>query len=108
MLADRVAVHTAGIGEPDLSSLQIVKWELIVASADGLDETQFRRQIQEMVAPKTGDHKHLGLPDTSVPLLRRPGLEEFNARVPLPEGRAHLVGDVGKADGQGFFWWEQR
>ena len=111
VFADGVAVDAAGGGQADAALAEGVEVELVDAGADGLDEAEAGRDVEELVLPEAGDEEDIGLREAGSHFLRGPGLEVPDALLPgggvavqmglaAGEDRFQLIGYVGEADGQ--------
>src|SRR5262249_46551943 len=98
MLGDRAPIDALGAGKPDAAALPQGLRILVGARAGGLDEAEPRRPRQELVAPETRDHHHIGLADPPLELFRGTDPEARDAGTPDEEALLQAIGDMGEAD----------
>ena len=88
VVAHRVAVDAAAVGEPHAALAQRIEAEPVVARRADLDEAQVRGLVEHPVRPEPGQHQHVALGDSGQRVLPAPGLE---VRDPGPAQRKPLA-----------------
>ena len=95
-----VDIDALRAGEADAALLEHCTVELIGAGTDRLNEAQLRRARRQLVAPKAGDHQHVGFADPGIELVVRGDAEVPDRQLAQCEALLQLIGDMREADGE--------
>ena len=79
---------------------QLIAGELIGAGADRLDEAELLRLRQQIIAPQSGHHQHVGVPDLAGKFVIGPRLRMPDAGLAQFELRRQLISDMREQDGE--------
>ena len=106
MVAHRIAVDAAAVGEPYAAVSQRIEAEPIVAGRAYLDETGVRGPIEHLVGPEPGHHQDVSLGDAGKGFVPAPGLEVRDPGPAQREPLSETICDVGEMDDERIVAWE--
>ena len=103
VVADRVHINAAGVGQTNSLGANGVLVKLVVTGAADLNELQIIRQRQQVVPPEPSGDQHVAFGDARTGFIRRPGLKMIDPRVPLIQHGGKLIRRVGEMNGDVIF-----
>src|SRR6185369_15924416 len=102
VLGDGAGIHAASAREPDRALAELRAIVLVGSRADGLDESQPRRALEEMVAPESRHDHDVGLGDAPLELVERADFQAVDAGISGEESLPQPVVRVSEENREAF------